>query len=60
MLVAIYGIGTNNVERIEGVPAVLEDLIRDDDIVLTQGAGETAKLAMDIAELWADRKVGVQ
>jgi UDP-N-acetylmuramate--alanine ligase len=47
------------VERIEGVPAVLEDLVRNDDIVLTQGAGETAKLARDIAERWADRKVGV-
>lgn len=48
------------VERIEGVPAVLEDLINDGDIVITQGAGETAKLARNIAELWANRKVGVQ
>jgi UDP-N-acetylmuramate--alanine ligase len=45
------------VERIEGVPSVLEDLINDGDIVLTQGAGETAKLARDIAELWANRRV---
>lgn len=48
------------VERIEAVPAVLEDLINDGDIVITQGAGETAKLARNIAELWASRKVGVQ
>jgi UDP-N-acetylmuramate--alanine ligase len=48
------------VERIEGVPIVLEDLIIDGDIVLTQGAGETAKLATDIAMLWANRKVGAQ
>ncbi len=48
------------VERIEGVPAVLADLIEDGDIVITQGAGETAKLARNIAALWVNSKAGEQ
>ena len=30
----------------------LESLIEDGDVVLTQGAGDTAKLARSLADLW--------
>jgi UDP-N-acetylmuramate--alanine ligase len=33
-------------------PVTLQSLIQDGDIILTQGAGDTAKLAGSLAELW--------
>ncbi|WP_116368597.1 UDP-N-acetylmuramate--L-alanine ligase [Parahaliea mediterranea] len=36
------------VENIEEVPAVLADILRDGDVVITQGAGNIGKLAQDL------------
>ncbi len=44
------------VTGIDDVPAVLSDLLRAGDLVLTQGAGETAKLAANLAELWSEQR----
>jgi UDP-N-acetylmuramate--alanine ligase len=45
------------VPGIADVPEVLKDLVKPGDMVLTQGAGETAKLAQNLAALWARDKV---
>lgn len=45
------------VERIEDVPGHLDELVKADDIVLTQGAGETAKLAGILKSNWASRSL---
>ncbi len=45
------------VETIRDVPAVLESLVQSGDLVMTQGAGETAILARDLTERWAKRRV---
>ena len=39
------------VESIEEVPAVLVDVLMDGDVVITQGAGNVAKLAQDLLAL---------
>jgi UDP-N-acetylmuramate--alanine ligase len=39
------------------VPARLEEIIQADDVVLTQGAGETAGLAQILKSNWANRRV---
>jgi len=46
-----------HVSTIESVPGVLADVVRSGDIVLTQGAGDTGKLATNLAGTWANRKV---
>lgn len=46
-----------HVSTIESVPGVLIDVVRKGDIVLTQGAGDTGKLATNLDRLWANRKV---
>jgi len=45
------------VETIHDVPAVLESMVQPGDLVMTQGAGETALLAKNLTERWADRRV---
>lgn len=42
---------------IDDVPAVLEERLLPGDFVITQGAGETAKLARTLTSLWQDRRV---
>jgi UDP-N-acetylmuramate--alanine ligase len=37
---------------LEAASVTLESLIQDGDVVLTQGAGDTAKLARSLADLW--------
>ena len=46
-----------HVSTIESVPSVLADIVKQGDIVLTQGAGDTGKLAMNLGQLWVNRKV---
>ena len=38
-------------ERIEDVPGLLRDIVIDGDVVITQGAGNVAQLAQDLAAL---------
>lgn len=45
------------VSGIDAVPARLEDVVKSGDFVLTQGAGETSKLAANLTSLWANRRV---
>ena len=35
-------------EQIEDVPALLRDIVRDGDVIITQGAGNVARLAQDL------------
>jgi UDP-N-acetylmuramate--alanine ligase len=51
------GVTVRYVARVEYVPDVLEGLVQDRDFVLTQGAGETSKLALTLTSMWANRKV---
>ena len=44
-------------ETLHDVPAFLEQEIRAGDIVITQGAGETASLASGLKQRWDDRRV---
>ena len=44
-------------ETIEDVPEVLEELLSPGDFVITQGAGETVKLARILTERWEDRRL---
>ncbi len=46
------------VESINEVPARLDEIVDVGDLVLTQGAGETSKLALQLRSNWADRRVG--
>jgi UDP-N-acetylmuramate--alanine ligase len=39
------------VENIEDVPAVLRDIVKPGDVVITQGAGNIGRLAQDLAAL---------
>ena len=39
------------------VPKALEQLLAPGDLLMTQGAGETAKLARTLAERWEGRRV---
>ena len=48
------------VDSIESVPEMLEAVIQPGDLVMTQGAGETAGLAMSLTRHWADRRVPCQ
>lgn len=45
------------VETIQDVPAVLESIVQPGDLVMTQGAGETALLARNLTERWTERRV---
>jgi UDP-N-acetylmuramate--alanine ligase len=45
------------VETIDEVPALLEDIVRPGDFVITQGAGETARLAGNLTTRWQKRRV---
>lgn len=45
------------VETIHEVPAVLESMVQAGDLVMTQGAGETANLARILTKRWAERRV---
>lgn len=44
-------------ESVTDVPDLLAQLVRAGDIVITQGAGETAKLAARLKDQWAERRV---
>lgn len=46
------------VDSVSEVPDLLEELIKPGDLVITQGAGETAKLASSLTGRWAQRRVG--
>ncbi|MBT5603012.1 MAG: UDP-N-acetylmuramate--L-alanine ligase, partial [Gammaproteobacteria bacterium] len=46
------------VPDIQDVPALLASLLRPGDVVLTQGAGDTAKLAQNLKVSWADSLSG--
>ena len=37
-------------EQIEDVPALLRDIIRDGDVIITQGAGNVARLAQELQQ----------
>ena len=45
------------VEHIMDVPARLDEIVRAEDLVLTQGAGDTARLAQDLISNWTDRRI---
>lgn len=45
------------VSSIDEVPEVLERILTPGDLLMTQGAGETAKLARTLTELWESRRV---
>lgn len=45
------------VEHIMDVPARLDEIVRAEDLVLTQGAGETASLAQVLISNWTDRRI---
>ncbi len=45
------------VQTIQDVPDVLESMVQPGDLVMTQGAGETAILAKNLTERWADRRM---
>ena len=42
------------VPDIQDVPALLQGLLQPQDVVLTQGAGDTAKLAINLKTNWSD------
>lgn len=44
------------IESINDVPEALEEIIEPGDIVVTQGAGETVKLARTLTERWHDMR----
>ena len=45
------------VEHIMDVPARLDEIVRAEDLILTQGAGETASLAQVLISNWTDRRI---
>lgn len=45
------------VNDVKDVPEVLQPILQNRDIILTQGAGETGQLAKTLNELWGDRKL---
>lgn len=45
-------------DDIADVPEVLEAVIQPGDFVITQGAGETVKLARNLTDRWQDRRLG--
>ncbi len=45
------------VETLDQVPAALEAVLGPGDLVMTQGAGETAKLAQMLTARWAERRI---
>jgi UDP-N-acetylmuramate--alanine ligase len=45
------------VRTIDEVPKALEQILAPGDFLMTQGAGETAKLARTLTERWEDRRV---
>lgn len=56
----IEGRGSTRVHycpSIDEVPALLAEIIRDNDIVVTQGAGETGALAKRLTNLWINERV---
>jgi UDP-N-acetylmuramate--alanine ligase len=52
------GVTVDYVQTIDNVPARLEEVIEPNDFVLTQGAGETSRLAETLNSMWANRRVG--
>lgn len=55
------GLKTNTdvtfIESIAGVPEALEQSLKPGDLVITQGAGETAQLARTLTERWTARRI---
>lgn len=51
------GVSVDYVANVADVPPYLNKIVREGDVVLTQGAGETGKLARQLNELWASRRV---
>ena len=45
-------------KSIEEVPDVLESVVNPGDFVITQGAGETVKLARILTDRWQARRIG--
>ncbi len=50
-------VAVDYIDKIEDIPAHLSEIICPGDLVLTQGAGETAKLAQTLTSNWANRRV---
>jgi len=46
-------------DGIDQVPVTLPDVLHDGDLLITQGAGETGKLAKMLKDLWANQRVEV-
>jgi UDP-N-acetylmuramate--alanine ligase len=44
------------VPQIEALPDILNQVLRDGDILLTQGAGSIGTIAPKLAELWARKE----
>ena len=45
------------VESISEVPALLDKILKPNDFVITQGAGETAQLATALTKKWMGRRI---
>ena len=49
-------VSVDYVEKIENVPGVLDKTVKAGDFLLTQGAGDTGKLAKALAAQWRDSR----
>ncbi len=45
-------------DTIDAVPSRLDEIVSANDFVLTQGAGETGRLAVQLTSHWQDRRLG--
>ncbi len=54
---ALRGGGVHFVSSIDETPALLESLIEPGDVVLTQGAGQTSRLAGELRERWDNNRL---
>jgi UDP-N-acetylmuramate--alanine ligase len=50
-------VSVDYVDKIEDIPKRLDEIVQSGDLVLTQGAGETAKLAQTLKSNWSGRRV---
>ncbi len=50
--------GIEFIGSVADVPSRLNEIVRAGDVVLTQGAGETSKLALELRALWGNRRQG--
>ena len=50
-------VSVDYVPSVDDVAAKLNDIVRGGDFLLTQGAGETGKLAKHLTEIWQDARL---